>query len=63
MMCKECEHFKTIKPDMPFQEGIAVCKKHNLITEFFDNRKINRLVCVEGTEEEKSDSSYEGRKG
>lgn len=49
--CKECEFFKiAYQPMMPFDTGLAVCKKHNLECDFSSQRKLNRLVCVEEQE-------------
>ena len=51
--CKECEDFKiAYQPMMPFDTGLAVCKKHNLECDFSSQRKLNRLVCVEEQEGE-----------
>ena len=53
MLCKECPHFEIqAEPEMPWHMGLAVCKKHNLITDFLDRRKFNRLKCVEAEEGE-----------
>lgn len=47
-LCKECEHFKVIcQPMEHYEPGQAECKKHNLIVDFFNERKLNRLSCVE----------------
>ena len=53
MLCKECPFFEIqAEPEMPWQMGLAVCKKYNLYTDFIDHRKINRLKCVEVEAEE-----------
>lgn len=51
MKCKDCEHFEIgYPPMMPYDSGLAVCKKHNLVCDYTSNRKLNRLTCVEEAE-------------
>lgn len=46
--CITCEHFKkTHQPKGHFECGQAICKKHNLIVDFFTDRTLNRLTCIE----------------
>lgn len=46
--CTECEHFRIIcQPMQHYEAGQAVCKKHNLITDFFSKRKLNKMTCIE----------------
>ena len=53
MKCRECPYFKiSYEPMMPFDMGLAVCKKHNLEADFADGRKLNRLTCVDDEEVE-----------
>ena len=53
MKCIECPHFEVAyEPMMPFDMGLAVCKKYNLETDFADRRKLNRLTFV-GKEKKK----------
>jgi hypothetical protein len=48
MKCDKCKYFKiACKPMMPFEQGLAICEKHNLEADFTDARKLNRLTCVE----------------
>ncbi len=54
MRCLNCEHFKiAYQPMMPWDMGLAECKKHDLECDFSSKRKLNRLVCVEETNDEK----------
>lgn len=49
--CKDCPHFHLgYKPMMPYETGVARCDKHNLIVEYADMHKINRLTCWEEKE-------------
>ena len=55
MKCKDCKYFKiAYKPMMPFDMGLAVCEKYDLETDFADNRKINRLECIEDKPKEET---------
>lgn len=65
MKCIDCPHFKIeyepIKADEGYRDlGRAVCKKHNLITDFATRRKLNSLECWErgGKHENKADNSH-----
>lgn len=52
MKCRECPYFEVAyEPMMPWDMGLAVCKKHNLEADFSSRRKLNRLTCVECDEE------------
>ena len=54
MRCKDCEYFKVAYyPMMPFDMGLVVCSKYNLECDFSSERKLNRLTCIEETEEGK----------
>ena len=58
MKCKECPHFKiAYQPMMPWDTGLAVCKKHNLECDFSSQRKLNSLVCVEKAKEADTNDS------
>lgn len=47
--CIECEHFHIRQEPLPhhFDTGLAECRKHNLVVDFFNHGKLNRLECVE----------------
>ena len=52
MKCRECPYFEiAYEPMMPWDMGLAVCKKHNLECDFSSRRKLNRLTCVDNDEE------------
>ena len=42
---------------MPWDTGLAVCKKHNLECDFSSQRKLNSLVCVEKAKEADTNDS------
>lgn len=51
MLCKDCEHFHIdYEPIKDVDFGRASCDKYDLITDFLDHRKFNRLTCVEEEE-------------
>lgn len=52
--CKDCEHFHIDYEPLPdhYDTGRASCKKHNLVTDFYSRRKLNKLECVEEGDEE-----------
>ena len=52
--CKDCEHFHIDYEPLPdhYDTGRASCKKHNLVTDFYSRRTLNRLECVEEGDEE-----------
>lgn len=55
MNCIDCPHFhidyEPIKADKGYWDlGRAVCKKHDLVTDFANRGKLKRLKCVEETE-------------
>lgn len=46
--CIECEHFKIISLPMgKYDCGQAICKKHDLITDYFSKQKLNNLTCID----------------
>ena len=46
--CSECEHFEIQYPPMGFYDsGMAKCKKHDLVVDYFSKQKLNKLTCVE----------------
>lgn len=52
MNCKDCDYFHINYEPMKvgksiYDLGRASCKKYNLVTDFSNNRKINRLKCVD----------------
>lgn len=56
--CWNCEHFRIqLEPLGKISTGLwdfgrAKCKKHDLIVEFADHRKLKKLVCIEETKPE-----------
>ena len=62
MKCKDCEHFEIgYPPMMPYDSGLAVCKKHNLVCDYTSNRKLNSLTCVEEAEKGEIDKQTDMR--
>lgn len=55
-LCKDCEYFH-IKWQPKHYEGMftdagmAVCTKHDLVTEFITNKKFLTLYCIESEEQ------------
>ena len=52
MKCIECPHFiiiyEPIKADNGYWDlGRAICRKHDLVTDFSHHGKLKRLECVE----------------
>ena len=52
MNCKDCEHFHIRQeplrtPGKLWDMGLAECKKHNVVADFANETKLNRLKCVE----------------
>lgn len=45
--CKECEHFKILEEPDGMNWGRAECKKHDLVIDYRNARRLNRLTCVE----------------
>lgn len=47
--CKDCEYFHIRQEPLKrhFDAGVAECKKHNLVIDFFNYEKLNKLKCVE----------------
>ena len=53
MKCKDCEYFRIAyeplgKGKNKMDWGRAECTKHNLITDFRNHGKFERLKCIEG---------------
>ena len=47
-LCKDCEYFHIrCEYKNPYEWGEAVCKKHNLITDFRSKKKFETLSCIE----------------
>lgn len=47
-LCKNCPYFKVdYEPLKDVDFGRASCSKHDLITDFLDYRKFERLICIE----------------
>lgn len=57
MKCCDCPHFKIqYEPIGKISTGIwdfgrAKCKKHNLVIDFADHRKLKKLECIEQQEQ------------
>lgn len=56
MLCKDCFHFHIRQHPIKagkeskagyWDLGLAECGKHNLVVDFLDRGKLNRLECVE----------------
>lgn len=50
-VCKDCPYFKIITNPVRidgelWELGQASCEKYDLIVDFADNRKLNKLECV-----------------
>lgn len=54
MKCIECEFFHIRQEPLPnhMDTGLAECRKHNLVTDFYNHGKLNKLECVEEQEGE-----------
>ena len=58
MKCRDCEHFKVLYEPIRtkggyYDLGKAECKKHDMVVDFMNYGKLNKLECVE---EQKSGS-------
>ena len=56
MMCKDCKDFhviaEPIKADGDVLDlGMAKCDKYNMVVDFIDHRKLNKLECVRGEQD------------
>lgn len=48
MNCKDCEHFHIrYEPVKGVDTGLAECRKHDLVVDFLNHKKLERLECVE----------------
>lgn len=47
--CKDCENFHIRQEPLPhhYDTGLAECKKHKLVVDFYNHGKLNKLKCVE----------------
>ncbi len=46
--CSTCKHFHIrVKPNMPWDTGIAECRKHSVVCDITSTQHIKRLECVE----------------
>ena len=45
MKCKECKHLKVLYEPFGYEWGRAKCERYDLITDFADHRKLNRITC------------------
>ena len=63
--CKECEFFRVVEKPDGVNWGRAECSKHDLEVDFRNERKINRLTCVEDAPTERVTAiwgqDYDGR--
>ena len=51
MKCKDCEHFHICyEPVKGVDTGMAECRKHDLVVDFLNHKKLERLECVEASE-------------
>lgn len=55
MLCKDCPHFKIayepIKAEKGYWDlGRAFCDRYELVTDFANHGKLNKIKCVEETE-------------
>ena len=53
MKCVDCPEFhirqQPLRTDgVVWDFGLAECRKHNLVVDFANRRKLNKLECVEG---------------
>ena len=53
--CTECPHFRIAQRPIHsngdiVDTGLARCKKYDLVVDFFSERKLNKLVCVDEME-------------
>ena len=55
MQCKDCEYFKITETPDGINWGRATCTKYDLVTDFRNKRKINRLTCIEDTAHQESE--------
>ena len=51
-LCKDCDYFEILyEPYRPggvlLDWGKAHCKKHDMVLDFANHRKINRIECIE----------------
>lgn len=45
--CKDCSYFRiTQHPIKGWDFGLAECRKYNMVVDFADMRKINKLECI-----------------
>lgn len=54
MKCIDCEYFHIRQEPLNnhYDTGLAECRKHNLVVDFYNHRKLNQLTCVEEQEDE-----------
>lgn len=53
MMCKDCKDFRIVAEPIRddggvWDLGMARCEKYNMVVDFTDHRKLNKLECVRG---------------
>ena len=56
MKCKDCKYFhviaESIKDDVGVWDlGQAKCEQYNMVVDFMDHRKLNKLECVRGEQD------------
>lgn len=57
MKCKDCKDFcivaEPIRDDVGVWDlGMARCEKYNMVVDFIDHRKLNKLECVRGEQDD-----------
>jgi len=47
MKCVDCEYFHIRQEPLPhhYDTGLAECRKYNLVTDFYNHGKFERLTC------------------
>lgn len=62
MKCKDCPHFKVAAEPFGYEWGLARCMKYDLVTDFKNHRKLNRLTCDDRPERGNNDDLSELRR-
>lgn len=55
-MCKDCKDFRIVAEPIKadgciWDLGQAKCEKYNMVVDFTDHRKLNKLECVRGEQD------------
>ena len=56
MKCKDCKDFRIVAEPIKADGGVwdlgqAKCEKYNMVVDFTDHRKLNKLECVRGEQD------------